>query len=355
MIQRVHARNFKSLADVNVPIVRPTVLVGRNGAGKSAFVDVLRFVRDAVRDGLDKALTERQGIEAVRRWAPTRPYQIEIDLSLDDDVTYGLTLASSGGEGVVKREFLEGTDSAFSVRKGVFEVKSRRWLVDQDEPGTADLLLRRVGGMLRLRFMDMAFYGIYPNTLRKPQPPGEIRRLLDDGSNLAAVLQKLSPARHELIRSALNRVVPDVVNFSVARVGSWLTILLHHADPGGGAPIERDAAQESDGTLRALALITALFAASARSRPGLITIEEPEIGIHPGALAALWSLIVEASASVTILLTTLLRVVRMEDGVTTIGGLAQHQVEAVQQELFTTGDLLRIQDLEPESTGAPDV
>ena len=205
MIQRVHARNFKSLADVNVPIVRPTVLVGRNGAGKSAFVDVLRFVRDAVRDGLDKALTERQGIEAVRRWAPTRPYQIEIDLSLDDDVTYGLTLASSGGEGVVKREFLEGTDSAFSVRKGVFEVKSRRWLVDQDEPGTADLLLRRVGGMLRLRFMDMAFYGIYPNTLRKPQPPGEIRRLLDDGSNLAAVLQKLSPARLELIRSALNR------------------------------------------------------------------------------------------------------------------------------------------------------
>ena len=367
MVQRLHVRNFKSLADVDVSLVPPTVLVGRNGAGKSAFVDVLRFVRDAVRDGLDKALTERQGIEAVRRWGRTRPFQIEIEMSLERGVTYGLILASSGGEGIVKREYLHGADLDFSIRSGVFEAKPQRWLSDLDEPGTADLFLRRAGGGLRSRLMDMAFYGIYPNTLRKPQAPGESRRLLDDGSNLATVLQKLSASKHELVRSALTRVVPDVVDFSVERVGSWLTILLHHTDAAGGTPIQRDVAQESDGTIRALALVTGLFAGSGRFRPGLITIEEPEIGIHPGALAALWSLIDEASESVAILLTThspdlisriptrLLRVVRMEGGVTTIGGLAHHQMEAVQQELFTTGDLLRLQDLDPESTSAPDV
>ena len=37
----------------------------------------------------------------------------------------------------------------------------------------------------------------------------------------------------------------------------------------------------------------------------------------------------------------------MDDGVTQVAPLERHQVEAVQKELFTTGDLLRIGALEP--------
>ena len=363
MVRQVHVRNYRCLSDVDVSIVRPTVLVGRNGAGKSAFVDVLRLIRDAVRDGLDKALTERQGMEAVRRWGRTKPFHVDIELSLERGVTYGLSLASAAGEAKVKSEYLRGDDLGFSIRDGTLDRKSGGVPVGRDEPGTADLYIRRAGGSVRVHLMDMAFYGIYPNTLRKPQPPGDARRLLDDGSNLAAVLQKLSPSAHDRVRMALRRVVPDVHDFSVARVGGWLTVLLHHADPGGGAAIERDVAQESDGTLRALALVTALFGGSRAGRPRLIAMEEPEIGIHPGAVAELWSLIEEASGSTTILLTThspdliarvpadRLRIVQMVDGVTSIGGLAQHQLEAVQRELFTTGDLLRIQGLEAEPSG----
>lgn len=120
-----------------------------------------------------------------------------------------------------------------------------------------------------------------------------------------------------------------------------------------------DAYHESDGTLRALALATALAAFRDRSGPSLLAIEEPELGLHPGALAALWTVISAASGARTIVITThspdllsrvpveMVRVVHMDDGVTQVAPLESHQVEAVQKELFTTGDLLRIGALEP--------
>ncbi|MBM4289902.1 MAG: hypothetical protein FJ135_17480, partial [Deltaproteobacteria bacterium] len=47
MIKRLYAKNYRSLAEVEVNLGRLTVLVGQNGTGKSNFIDVLRFVSDA--------------------------------------------------------------------------------------------------------------------------------------------------------------------------------------------------------------------------------------------------------------------------------------------------------------------
>jgi hypothetical protein len=45
MIERVRLRDFKSFEDQTVPLARFTVLVGANAAGKSNFLDGLRFVQ----------------------------------------------------------------------------------------------------------------------------------------------------------------------------------------------------------------------------------------------------------------------------------------------------------------------
>lgn len=47
-----------------------TALVGPNGSGKSNVVDVPSFVHDAMHMGLSGAITDRGGIDAVRRWEP---------------------------------------------------------------------------------------------------------------------------------------------------------------------------------------------------------------------------------------------------------------------------------------------
>ncbi len=51
----------------------PTFLVGPNGSGKSNFPAPLRFLRDALRTSLDRALRDRGGINEVRRRSSGHP------------------------------------------------------------------------------------------------------------------------------------------------------------------------------------------------------------------------------------------------------------------------------------------
>ena len=367
-IKHVQVRNYRSIENASVDLDRPTVLVGRNGSGKSAFVDVLRFVRDTVRDGLDRALTERQGYEAVRRWSRTKSHDVEIALTRNNGDQYGFALASSDGRAVVREEHYRSPAMTFERNRGLVKIRSKpRGQSEHREEirfDQSELYLSHSTRALTLG--QMFFCNAFPNTLRIPQPPGDHRRLMDTGGNLASVLQRLGAdgRKRDSIIAALRELMPEIVDFAVERVGGWLSLRLYHSDPSGGPPIGRDAAAESDGTLRLLSLVTALLASDAPSLRGLIAIEEPELGVHPGVLADVWALIERVADKRTVLVTThspdlisrapmrCLRVVRIRDGVTTISRLAKEQVAAVQQELFTTGDLLRIRDLEPEHSDA---
>lgn len=112
MIVSVHVKNFRGIADETIGLGRLTVLVGRNGAGKSSVVDVIRFVRDALTIGLDDALVARHGIVALRRYAP-KPFDVEIDITLETKSWKGLYsfCVASGKEGEyrVKREFCQAS------------------------------------------------------------------------------------------------------------------------------------------------------------------------------------------------------------------------------------------------------
>jgi predicted ATPase len=57
-LTRVVLKNYKSIEACDVDLHSLTFLVGANGAGKSNFLDALRFVADALRTSLDHALRE---------------------------------------------------------------------------------------------------------------------------------------------------------------------------------------------------------------------------------------------------------------------------------------------------------
>ena len=59
MIRRIQALNFRCLRYVDVPLGHFRVLVGPNGSGKSTLLDVVSFLSDLVRDGLDAAVEKR--------------------------------------------------------------------------------------------------------------------------------------------------------------------------------------------------------------------------------------------------------------------------------------------------------
>jgi len=211
------------------------------------------------------------------------------------------------------------------------------------------------------RFLaNMRFYHIFPDALREPQLIASKYPLEEHGENLASVLGEMKRKRSsdlsELI-AVLGQVVPGVEDVSVTRAGGHLVVRFFHCDDkAAGKGIWLDASQESDGTLRTFGLLLALYQ---DPTPAFITIEEPELTIHPGALSVLADVILETSQRSSVLVTThspelldrlpidCIRSVEAVDGATTVGAVAQHQKAAVAQGLFSPGELHRMEGLQP--------
>ncbi len=369
MITRVRVKNFRSLADVDVTLGPLTVLVGRNGAGKSAFIDVMRFVRDALTDNLDNAIEKRGGLSSLRRWMPdsnsSEPIEIIIDvehLSTPGQYSFQLAAAMPDSYAILSEKCNFGAES--------FERNTNRWSVhgfpafqDQmmDLLDSKALVLPTVkifgNGSLNDIYKwltDSKFYAFLPEELRKPQKKNGSRSLRERGENLAACIQELQ--RADLSGSLKNtfKHITGITDIEVERASSgFLNIKTEHTSPSGASALF-DLAQESDGTIRLLALLASLYQDVFNM---VIVIEEPELSLHPGALNSIVGVIKEAALNNQVIIATQspdfisefdvhdLRVVEQRDGMTHIGPLLAHQISIIKDELFTTGDLLRIEEL----------
>jgi predicted ATPase len=123
----------------------------------------------------------------------------------------------------------------------------------------------------------------------------------------------------------------------------------------------------SDGTIRSLGVLTALFQPRMDRRISVIGIEEPELTLHPAAAAVLRDALWDASRSAQVLVTShspellddrrvqdseLLSVVS-EQGMTRIGPVDEVARSALRDRLFTAGELLRANQLAPDSSSGP--
>lgn len=377
MITHLAVRNYRSLADISLELSPLTVLVGPNGAGKSNIVDVLRFLSDILKLGLDSAIANRGGIGAIRRWSPKgRPYNVAIEITVEGEEgwkgSFSLEIGGErGGEYFIRREKCEvlsddGKGNSYEIRDGQWVIHPNLGAL-QGAPGVTDEHLQQLQQISRTRlFLPQAFspeflmlgfvlrrVGIYhvpPETIRQPQKPANPQPLLEDGSNLSSTLRYLKQEKKENLRKILEvmgRINEGIADLSVSLVGGYLVTRLHYGKGGPAFPL----AQESDGTLRVLGLLTALYQEPPCT---LIAMEEPELNIHPGALAVLRDVFLEASQNTQILLTThspdllegippeSLRVVEREEGVTKVGPVAPHQMEVIRKKLFHPGEIMRI-------------
>ncbi|HEY6792255.1 MAG TPA: AAA family ATPase [Trebonia sp.] len=129
-----------------------------------------------------------------------------------------------------------------------------------------------------------------------------------------------------------------------------------------GSEFEFDSLAMSDGTIRAVAVLAALFQPEALDgRLPLVGIEEPETALHPAAAGVLFDALTEASEHVQVIATSqssdlldredvdvsAIRPVTMRDGLTYIGEVDAASREIVRQKLYTLGELMRGNQLVP--------
>jgi len=368
MIERLSVSNYRSLGEKVVLELGPfTALVGPNGSGKSTVVDVLRFVSDCMHMGLSGAITNRNGIGAVRRWSGGHPFNVAITLklTLDDDLRadYSFELKGDAAE-----EYRVRWESAsISGREGQFgfEIYDGEWVIKSEGLAPSidptSLVLPIIGGDAKFQPLVQALqrisvYSIFPDTLRTPQKYSPVKPMAGHGSNWASILrdQPRDSWKRELI-GALQKLTGDIDDIKVSQAASYLVVQFRHTS--NRKPKWFDAAQESDGTLRIAGIVTALL----QEPPApLIGIEEPELTVHPGAIPLLYDYLKQASRRSQVLVTTHspelldqmetdeVRVVVRGPNGTTISPMAGPQRTAVREGLLPLGEVLRTEGLQPE-------
>jgi len=389
-ITRVAIENYKSIARCDVSLGSLTYLVGRNGAGKSNFLDALRFVADALRIGLDAAVRSRGSVDDLRyRDAePGATIGLRFDLSLPAGTRghYTLRLAQGqrGGFAIAEErctvEYPAGGQPAtgFHIRDGqLLEGLNGLRVVPTDRLYLATAPLpyeRSVYDVLA----NMAFYQPVAAQMRIPRAHEAGELMLPDGSNVASVVLRLAEQQPEVlvrITEDLHAVLPTLQLVRAVRVGGYDALEFYQQrgdfDPlqfyrgSGAVTLERQfsAVVMSDGTLHALGVLVALFQGGfgAERRPAVIGIEEPETSLHPGAATVLGDAFMDVAELSQVLVTTQsaelldnkevrpesILAVEFAGGATRIGPLGAGQAAVIREHLATAGELLRTSGFRP--------
>ena len=275
-ITRVILRNYKSIAACDVELHPLMFLVGPNGAGKSNFLDSLRFVADALDSSLDHAIRDRGGINDVRRRSNGHPnhFSIRLDFILPEGSTgyYAFRIGSGPRGGYeVQREVCRLWSGQFFTQDEHFHVQNGSVIETSVEVAPAAvtdrLYLVNASGLEVFRpvyeaFSQMGFYSLNPDKIRDLQSPDPGDLLIRDGSNLTSVLAQLTPSAQKRIEEYLAAVVPGVHGVKVKEIGPKETLEFRQDVAGSRHPWRFLANNMSDGTLRVLGILVALFQAS---------------------------------------------------------------------------------------------
>lgn len=378
VIKSLIVKRFRSIPSEKVDFDNPTFLVGQNGSGKSNLIDALAFLAEAMTLPLQAVLKKRRGISAVKNKTRGRnqPPNLGIGVrfgALNTRTARGRyafevrSLPNHGFEVVREQCLIEGNEQGplWFDRKAKTGFQSN--LTDlKPSPDPASLALPVVGGDARFASVlktlaGMQRYAIEPGRLREMQDPDSGLTLRPDGGNAASVLQEIerqSPDDAARICEFLAAIVPNTSRVRPVKRGHNLTLEFTQ-EWNGAPPLRFDASSMSDGTLRAVGLLAAVYQ---RPTPSLLAIEEPEATIHPGALGAILDLLRHASKQMQVIVTTHspevleaewiedrhLRMVDWQEGATRVGPISDASREALRQHLMGAGELLRSNALDPQ-------
>lgn len=385
-VRKVTLKNYRSIAECSVPLGNLNFLVGPNGSGKSNFLDALRLVTDSLSTTLDHALRARGGVQEVRRRSAGHPTHFTIGLDVlfgSSSGSYSLTLgARKGGAYVVQSEQCHVTSGEVGGEEHSYAVEDGR-LVSTTEsvvpPVSRDrLYLVPASGLPAFRpvydgLANMGFYNLVPDRMRELQSSDAGLLLARDGDNLASVIARMGrnhPKDKRIIEDYLSHVVPGLQGVEHATVGPKETVYFKQKVAGADSPWRFPASNMSDGTLRALGVLVALFQAGdevdGHSTDALVGIEEPEAALHPAAAGLLRDALVDASARKQVLVTShspellddaslpvdSLLAVDASEGLTRIARPDAAGRYALQERLYTAGELLRLNQLVPDALSA---
>ncbi|NGZ05460.1 MAG: AAA family ATPase [Magnetococcales bacterium] len=347
MIRQLTLINWKSFADARLYIDSLGVLIGTNASGKSNALDAFSFLHRISRGiSLTDALA---GLRGGLEWAilkGSKDFSLSVTISesgsVQTDFVYSIRAAINGAKCEIIDESLKRQKYRQSNRVGrPYEVYLFR--TDDcplDSPSITARLYNEKMGRPRpsnrthsilsqlekqnerkeiLEGVDAVLSNIrnifildpIPSNMRGYVPLSE--QMSQDAANIAGVIAALPDGKQQEIESAVQEYVRhlperDIQRLWAEKVGRFETDAILYCDEHWPAnpeiPVQTvDSRGMSDGTLRFLAILTALLT---RPSGSLLIIEEVDNGLHPSRAYLLVRMLRELGVrrEVDILITT---------------------------------------------------
>ena len=309
------AIRYRSLRDAIVPLQDLNLFIGVNASGKSTILDALRFLHEGAQEREFKPPVSSRGGIVHLAWKGEDAREIELTTRFEDQARiyeWSVHLRPEAFEFSVEeavREIRSGSPPVqllWANRGSGWWWSGEKEQVQLKQSATACALSAASADATfpaRSIFEFVKGWGFFdpnPSSLRRGSPGLEPDRLDAYGRNLAArlyVLQNSSPEIFKQIEAATQSILGLPTEIQPRE--SEGRFYFAQREPGLRHPVHQIGA--SSGTLRMLALITALLEEAGVS---LIGIEEPENHIHPTALAAFAEYLQKARNRVQILVTT---------------------------------------------------
>ena len=340
-------RGYRTLRDVQLgklwntpkgnPLTPMTVVIGRNGVGKSSIFDAFGFLADCLKHGVEEAcdLRQRGGFERIRSRGYQGPIEFEVYYREDGNsrpITYELSInADREGRPFVTKERLrqrrKGQKSGWpfsfllleSGRGIAWKGDASGKQFDEEQITLAQLLAgidldenqsessetelielddSRVLGIATLgslkqhpriaafrRFIESWYLSYFtPDAARSLPLAGPQRHLSIHGDNLGNVVQFMEREHKDRFQRILDQIakkIPGIQKIKTVKSPDG-RLLLEFNDKGFKDPFF--AQQMSDGTLKVFAYLLML---EDPDPPPFICIEEPENGLYHQLLASL--------------------------------------------------------------------
>ncbi|MBG1265417.1 AAA family ATPase [Nostoc sp. WHI] len=353
MLKKLILENWKSFRYAELPLDPLTVLIGTNASGKSNVVEALVFLQRIARgENVEAALAGDKTLTSIRgglEWAALKP-ETQFTLNAlvqgeDDKADYLYVIQTQiVSEVKVIEEYIERQNlnedhtikyvENFTVKKidlntksgmkeaGTYfdfkDIVSNHIYLSTDEDGRLifEKELQKRYFPLKIKAINCVVSTLKEILILNPIPSKmrEYSRLSDtlesDASNIAGVLAALSEEHKTEVESTLSNYIKDfpegdIQKLWAEKVGRFGTdaMLYCQEEWKPGHITEIDAKTMSDGTLRFIAILTALLT---RPEGSQLVIEEIDNGLHPSRAELLVRTLREIGSKrkIDILLTT---------------------------------------------------
>ena len=297
IISKIELFNWKNFHRCEVGVQERCFVVGANAAGKSNFIDALRFLRDVTKQGggLQTAVRVRGGITKIRCLAAREQSNVKLAIELSESDSrelcwhYELNFKHTGG-GIRENQVKIVSEKVFSGREQRYVLDRSAETLGEDEETLKYTYLEQPNANKDFRVIqqflqNVEYLNVVPQMVRESASSSYSGDKEDYyGRNflkrLALLNDNTRRSYFRKINEFLKLAVPQLEELSFVKDEIGVPHLearyVHWRTRGS----KQQEMQFSDGTLRLIGFLFALIDSN-----GVLLLEEPEINLHPGIVA----------------------------------------------------------------------